>query len=106
MKALVIYDSLHGNTEKIAHAIGAGLSGAIETPGSVEVVKVSDVHPDRLAGLDLLFVGGPTHGSQPSPAMRDFLNRIPNAALAGSKFAAFDTRTDVNKQPRGSAFRP
>ena len=27
MKALVIYDSLHGNTEKIARAIGGSLVG-------------------------------------------------------------------------------
>ena len=54
MKALVIYDSLHGNTEKIARAIGDGLSGAVEAFDSVEVVKVGDVQPDQLAGTDLL----------------------------------------------------
>jgi flavodoxin I len=97
MRALVIYDSLYGNTEKIAHAIGDGLSGSIGESGSVDVVKVGDAHPDQLAGLDLLLVGPPPQGSQPSPAARDFLNRIPKGSLAGVKVAAFDTRGNVDK---------
>ena len=35
MKALVTYDSLHGNTEKIAHAISDGLAGAGAPAGAV-----------------------------------------------------------------------
>ena len=97
MKAVVIYDSLYGNTEKIAHAIADGLSGAMGASGSVEVTKVSEAHPDQLARLPLLLVGGPTHGSRPSPAIHDFLNRIPQNALAGVQVAAFDTRTDPDK---------
>jgi flavodoxin len=97
MKAVVIYDSLYGNTEKIAHAIADGLSGAMGASGSVEVTKVSDAHPDQLERLPLLLIGGPTHGSRPSPAMHDLLNRIPQDALAGVQVAAFDTRTDPDK---------
>jgi flavodoxin I len=104
MKAVVIYDSLYGNTEKIAHAVGDGLSGAIGASDSVEVVNVSKVHPDQLGGLDLLLVGSPTHGSQPSPPMHEFLNRIPNDTLAGVTVAAFDTRTDMDKLEGASRF--
>ena len=98
MNVLVIYDSVYGNTEQIARAIGDGLSDTAGASGSVEVVKVADVHPDRLRGADLLLVGAPTSGSRPSPAMHEFLNRIPTNALAGIKVAAFDTRTDMEKQ--------
>ncbi len=97
MKALVTYDSLHGNTEKIAHAISDGLAGAGASAG-VEVVRAGDMQLSRLTGLDLLLVGGPTHGSQPSPAVHEFLNRIPEGALIGVKVVAFDTRTDMDKQ--------
>jgi flavodoxin I len=97
MKAVVIYDSVYGNTEKIARAIAEGLSDAMGAPDGVQVVKVGDVQPDRLAGWDLMLVGAPTHGSGPCPAMRDFLKGIPKEALSGVKVAAFDTRTDVNK---------
>lgn len=97
MKAVVIYDSLYGNTEQVARAIGDGLSAALGAPGSVEVVRVGDAPADRLAAWDLVLVGGPTHGSRPSPPMHDFLNRIPRDGLAGVRVAAFDTRTDMDK---------
>jgi hypothetical protein len=47
------------------------------------VVKVGDVQPDQLAGTDLLLVGGPTHGSRPSPAMHEFLSHIPRDGAGG-----------------------
>ena len=37
MKSLIIYDSIYGNTEKIAQAIGEGLTG------EVKVVRVGEV---------------------------------------------------------------
>lgn len=97
MKALVIYDSLYGNTERVAQAIGAGLSGAIGVSDYVEVVKVGEARPGQLSGLDLLLIGAPTHGSHPSPAAQEFLDCIPRDALVGVKVAAFDTRTDMDK---------
>jgi flavodoxin len=97
MNALIICDSLYGNTEKIAHAIADGVAAAVGDSGSVECVRVGEAGPDQLGQWDLLVVGGPTHGSNPSPPMRDFLDRIPNNALIGVKVAAFDTRTDMEK---------
>jgi flavodoxin len=97
MKGLVIYDSLYGNTQRIAQAVAEGLSGAIDGRNGVPVVAVSGVdHPDQLAGLDLLVVGGPTHGSNPSPPMHEFLTCIPDGTLAGVRVAAFDTRADMD----------
>jgi flavodoxin len=101
---MVIYDSLYGNTEKIARAIGAGLAEAIPASGTTEVIQVGDVQPEQLVGLDLLLVGGPTHGSRPSPPMHEFLNRLPKDALAGVKVAAFDTRTDMDKLEGATRF--
>jgi flavodoxin len=98
MEALVIYDSLHGNTEKIAYAICDGLRGGAGVSTGVELIRAGDVRPDQLTGINLLLVGAPTHGSQPSPPVHDFLNRIPDGALRGVKVAAFDTRTDMDKQ--------
>jgi flavodoxin len=95
MKAVIIYDSLYGNTEKVAFAIGDGLGGGLGALGSVRVLPVGEGLADQLSGWDLLVVGGPTHGSHPSPPMREFLDRIPNGALTGAQVAAFDTRTDM-----------
>jgi hypothetical protein len=57
MRAVVVYESMYGNTHQIADAIGAGLGTAFD----VSVVPVSQAGPAALAGADLLVVGGPTH---------------------------------------------
>jgi flavodoxin I len=86
MNTLIVYDSVYGNTEKIARAIGESLSG------EVTVIRVGEVDVSALKSLDLLFVGSPTHGGRPSPATRELLDEIQPPALEGIKVAAFDTR--------------
>ncbi len=88
MKVLIIYDSVFGNTEKIAQAIGNSL-GSKE---NVETLRVSDVKPEQLIGLELIIVGSPTRVFKPTKAIINFLNKIPLNGLKGVKVAAFDTR--------------
>jgi hypothetical protein len=57
MKAVVVYESMYGNTHQVADAIGTGLETAYE----VSVVPVSHADPALLADTDLVVVGGPTH---------------------------------------------
>jgi hypothetical protein len=57
MRAVIVYESMYGNTHVIADAIGAGLGTAFD----VTVVPVSQVDPAVLADADLVVVGGPTH---------------------------------------------
>jgi hypothetical protein len=57
MRAVVVYESMYGNTHLIADAIGAGLGTAFD----VSVVAVSHASPAVLADADLVVVGGPTH---------------------------------------------
>lgn len=94
MRTLVVYDSLYGNTEAIAHAVAAGLRAALGPGNPVEVVT-TDTAAEMLDAVALLVVGGPTHGSRPSPPMQGFLDSLDEAALAGVEVAAFDTRTDM-----------
>jgi len=91
MKALIVYDSFFGNTEKIAQAIGQGLG----SQGEVEARRVGDVTPQQLAGVQLLIVGSPTRGFRASEATMKFLNSIPAGGLRGVKVAAFDTRMSL-----------
>jgi flavodoxin len=86
MKALVIYDSQYGNTEKIARAIGAAL------PGEVKVLRSNEVNIAELSGYDLIIAGAPTYGGRPMPPMQEFFKKLPDEALKGKKVAAFDTR--------------
>jgi hypothetical protein len=57
MRAVVVYESMYGNTHLVADAIGAGL----RTVFDVSVVPVSEVSPAVIADADLVVVGGPTH---------------------------------------------
>jgi hypothetical protein len=57
MRAVVVYESMYGNTHQIADAIGAGLRTAFD----VRIVPVSQADPEILSGADLVVVGGPTH---------------------------------------------
>jgi hypothetical protein len=57
MRALVVYESMFGNTERIAHAIADGLGERFEVT-VVEVDSAPDTLPDDVG---LLVVGGPTH---------------------------------------------
>ena len=97
MKALIVYDSFFGNTEKIAQSIGK----AFGTSNEDAVCKVSGVKKDMLQGLDYLIVGSPTRAFSPSPAIRSFLKGISKDQLAGVKVAAFDTRIAMTDKVPG-----
>ena len=57
MRAVVVYESMYGNTHLIADAIGAGLRTAF----AVRVLPVAQARPEVIANADLVVVGGPTH---------------------------------------------
>jgi flavodoxin I len=86
MKTLVIYDSAYGNTEQIAKAIGGAING------NTKVLRISEVTPVELKGLDLLIVGSPTQGGRPTKPIQDLLASVPEGAFKGMNVAAFDTR--------------
>lgn len=57
MRALVVYESMFGNTEALAQAVGDGVSRW----ASAMVVAVTAAPTVVGPGVDLLVVGGPTH---------------------------------------------
>jgi flavodoxin len=83
MKAVVVYDSTYGNTEKIAQAIGEAIAA--------QVLRIGHVNPSDLQGFDLVIIGSPTMGGRPSQATQDLLKAL-GPALKGTNVAAFDTR--------------
>jgi len=91
MKAIVVYDSVHGNTEQVAQAVAQALGPAED----VEARRVTEVDAEQLGDLDMLVMGAPTHAFQPSPAARSFLKSIPARSLEGVRVAAFDTRISM-----------
>src|SRR6186997_3449161 len=57
MKAVVVYESMYGNTHQIASAIGEGLRSVAE----VVVVPVGEADAELVKSADVVVVGGPTH---------------------------------------------
>jgi hypothetical protein len=110
MTAIVLYESVYGNTQAIAEAIADGLGAP--------AVTTEQASADA-GGADLLVVGGPTHvhgvasprtlqaGAGQSelhgPALRDWLDALPRASSA--RAAAFDTRLDKAQWLTGAASR-
>ena len=93
MKVLVVYDSVFGNTEQVAQAMGNALAAQQE----VEMCRVSGVKPEHMMGLDLLIVGSPTRAFSPTPATKKLVGSIAKYGLAGVKVATFDTRIAVGE---------
>jgi len=94
MNALVLYDSLGGNTQKVAERIHNTLGrGSVES----EFVKVSADTDIDLYDYDLLFLGSPVIAWGPTNTMRDFVMKKlreyhkamiqPSAPLRPGKFA-------------------
>ncbi|MBD7950145.1 flavodoxin family protein [Oerskovia rustica] len=120
MEAVVIYESMFGNTAEIARAVAEGLSEQV----AVRTVEVSATAPaDDVLGADLIVVGGPTHafgmsrlasreeaaGRRPgSPTVergiREWLDALADDA-SGRFGATFDTRVKSVKHLPGSAAR-
>ena len=118
MRALVVFESMFTNTEKVAHAVADGLHvGGCPTVQVVRVDRAPTTVPDD---VDLVVVGGPTHAfgmSRPSSreeAVHQGAEEVPTTfgirewvgevhAQAHVRFAAFDTRIDKVRHLPGSA---
>lgn len=119
MRALVVYESMFGNTRDIAYAVAAGLEQSMTT----DIVEVGTAPTILGDDITLIVVGGPTHAfglSRPSTrrdagarsqqtlvstgiGVREWLSRIGRAPTTVAA-AAFDTKADKPWLP-GSAAR-
>jgi flavodoxin len=87
MQSLVVYDSMFGNTQKVAETIASTLKA--------KSVRVGDFKPEMLSKIDLIVVGCPIQGWRPTQAISDFLNKLPKDSLKNKSVAAFDTRIKI-----------
>jgi flavodoxin len=117
MKAIVVYESLWGNTEQVARSIAAGLTRHLEVT-VLEVAAAPETIPDDVI---LTVVGGPTHAfslSRPQTrheafeqgatqggeavGIREWIGRLHRTDHDGP-VATFDTRIDKVRRLPGSA---
>lgn len=115
MRAVVVYESMFGNTHVVADHIARGLRASSD---DVVVVPVAEATPELITGADLVVVGGPTHmhgmSSEKSrksakdradedddldldpdaegPGLSDWFDAMPDGS--GRSGIAFDTRVE------------
>jgi flavodoxin len=94
MNVLVVYASQYGNTERLAHVIGA----ALEPRHRVRVVAARDARALTADGVDLLLVGAPTQMFGRRLLVRSFLDGLGRHGFSGVAAAAFDTRMGTPTQ--------
>jgi flavodoxin len=125
MKTLIVYESMFGNTRRIAEA----LAQALDAAGVEATVTPAASAPTDVSGFDLVIVGAPTHAhSLPRPSSREqaanwaadpakHLVLEEHATGAGvrewtkslelstnpPRFAAFSTRADIPRLFAGDA---
>lgn len=118
MKALVVYESMFGNTEQVATAVADGLREIMDV--DVREVRAAPLPEETDA---LLVVGGPTHAfslSRPSTrvdaigkgathgsqetGLREWLDGL-SRGRHSQPVAAFDTRVERVRHLPGSAAR-
>jgi hypothetical protein len=110
MKAIVVYESLWGNTAAVAQAVAEGLGAG------ARALSTAEASADTLVGVDLIVAGAPVHslslpteasremartggvgpGTAPPdlshPAMRSWLAGL---AYGRGRSAAFETRVEA-----------
>ncbi|MDQ2624657.1 MAG: flavodoxin [Actinomycetota bacterium] len=116
MKALVVYESMFGNTKAVAQAVAEAIAGTLP----VDVREVSSAPALAEVDADLLVIGAPTHAfslSRPSTrkdahvktgqavishdrGIREWLEAAPSAPVA---FATFETHVRKPKLPGSAA---
>jgi hypothetical protein len=117
MRALIVYESMFGDTEKVAHAVAEGLRSRM----TVEIVEAAQAPAPLGELVDLVVVGGPTHAfSMPrqstredavrqgaeavstSTGIREWIDHL-HAGPHSERVATFDTRIAKVKHLPGSA---
>jgi hypothetical protein len=124
MNALIVYESMFGNTRKLAEAI----ADALQTTGADATIAPAHEAPADLSDYQLVGVGAPTHahslprpksrtdaaewaadptkklGLEPtagSSGVREWLERV--MLVGNPRFAVFSTRVDIPRIFSGDA---
>jgi flavorubredoxin len=94
-KAIVVYESVYGNTKRLAEAIRDGIlqAGKIEC----KIAKTGEIHTEELCDFDIILFGCPNHNQAPALNLMKFIDRASIVHLKGKTGGAFDTYSGGNK---------
>lgn len=91
MKIMVVYDSFFGNTKQVAVAMGEVLKQSHDC----NVLHVGQCSVDELEKSELIIIGSPTRGFEPTKPIVNLMKTIIGSSRITAAVATFDTRMDV-----------
>ena len=103
MKAIIVFDTVHGSTGEVAEAIAEEVrSGGDEA----EVYDLRTSSPLDVLG-DILFIGSPTRAGKMTRRTAEFLENFETGPWRGRRIVAFDTVGPLSKdaEKRNSMLR-
>jgi len=100
LNAIIVYESMFGNTKKVAEAIAENLNNIEKIETVIKTAK--DVDPMEVLDYDLILIGSPNHMGGPTRDIKKFICKLEKIGLKGKKGATFDTyvRKNINKAVR------
>jgi flavodoxin len=81
-KAIILYDSIYGNTKKVAMSLSRGLEAGYVY---VDCIPIQHFNIKELKNYDLIGIGGPTHFHGVSKQMKLFLCKIKHLRLENKR---------------------
>lgn len=99
MKAVVVYESLWGNTAKVARAIAEGIGP------DAQAMSTAEATPEALADVDLLIAGSPVFAFKMSnDKTRESIRQNPGPAPAPPDLSHPSMASWLESVPAGHAF--
>ncbi|MEV8098529.1 flavodoxin domain-containing protein [Kitasatospora sp. NPDC085879] len=98
MQAVIVYESMYGNTRQVAEAIAAGVHEAAPD-ADVSCLPVAEATADATRAADLLVVGGPTHMHGMSSGLSRRLAHGAQAQKAARESGALASDPEPDESP-------
>jgi len=92
-KVIVLYDTVYGNTKKVAMSLSRGLEAGNLY---VDCISIQDFKIDEIEIYDAVGIGGPTHFHGMSKSMKSFLKIIKKRRMENKLGFAFETKGDFD----------
>ena len=89
MKVLIVFDTKHGNTQKVGELIADGINSV--EGNETEVVNVKDSDLSGEITYDLILIGSPNHVGTYTKSIKKFVKNLSGSTVKVNSFAVFDT---------------
>ncbi|MFX1447973.1 MAG: flavodoxin domain-containing protein [Promethearchaeota archaeon] len=90
-KVLILYDTIYGNTKRVAMALSRGLEAG---NFYVDCIPIQGFDIEQIKNYDVLGIGGPTHFHGASESIKSFLKKIRHLKMENKLGFAFETKGD------------